>query len=84
MTPPETMAIIARRIAAAHKIMVADLTGPSRLRKHAWPRQEAYAACRTLPRSFQQIADFFGGRDNTSVQRGVRAYARRLAAGARP
>lgn len=47
---------------------LSDLTGKSRIRKHATPRHVAMYLCRHVAQlSFPEIGHYFGGRDHTSV-----------------
>lgn len=73
------MAPIATRIAESHGLTLDDLKGPERCRRVAWPRQEAYAAIyETGCYSFAQIGRFFGGRDHSTVQKGLKRHAARM------
>lgn len=74
-----TMRTIAERVAAKHKLRVADLTGPERSRKYAWPRQEAMYEMQQIGRSTPQIGEFLGGRDHTTVLHGISQHKKRMA-----
>lgn len=68
-------------VAAAHKVTVAELCGPSRQRRIAWPRQELMWALYDTGRySMPQIGRFIGGRDHTTALHGIRRHEERLAA----
>lgn len=65
---------IAKVTAEYFELTVADLRGPSRKAKYAWPRQIAMTLCREIgDRSFPDIGEFFGGRDHTTILHGKRA-----------
>jgi chromosomal replication initiator protein len=74
------MASVAARVAAKHGLTVADLRGQSRKRVFAWPRHEAFAECRALPRPLPMIGLYFGGRDHSTVWHGIRRHEERQAA----
>lgn len=83
--PESTAAPKCRQIIAAvafiHGLSVADLSGPSRHRSIAWPRQQAMWLCRAKPGvSLTAIGRFLGDRDHTTVLHGVRQVERRIAA----
>jgi len=78
------MAAILADVAASHRLSVRELRGPGRHRYVAWPRQEAMWRLRTTGRySLPQIGAFLGGRDHTTVIKGIRAYERRMNGGTR-
>ena len=71
------MVVIARQVAAWHRVTVLALRGEGRSRKLVIARQEAFYRCRReLGRSLPQIGNFFG-RDHTTVLHGIRAHASR-------
>jgi len=73
---------IAQRVADKHRLTVADLKGPSRERRIAWPRQELMAELYATGRlSYPVIGAFLGGRDHTTVMYGVRRHHERQRAG---
>jgi len=68
------MAIIAR-VATAHSVTVAELLGPSHVRKLAYARWEAMAEIKAeLGDSLSAIGRLFN-RDHTSVMHGLRKVA---------
>jgi len=70
---------IERQVAARHGVSVAELRGPCRARRVAWPRQELmWRARRETRLSLPQIGERLGGRDHTTVIHGVRAHQDRL------
>lgn len=74
----EKALIIQRLVAAEHGVTVNDLTSESRRATLAAIRLEAYwrIACET-GLSFPRIGRLFGGRDHTTVQRGIISHCRR-------
>jgi chromosomal replication initiation ATPase DnaA len=60
-----------------HGLSVADLTGPSRRREIAWPRQGVMRAARLAGYSSTQIGRALGGRDHATVLYGAKAAASR-------
>jgi chromosomal replication initiator protein len=67
-------------ICAARGVTRADLLGPERSRRVSWPRQEAYTLLReTTLLSFSEIGRQIGGRDHTTVLKGVTAVSGRCA-----
>lgn len=75
--------ITAGMVAMKHGLSLADLIGPSRRRKVARPRQEAFAAVQEKHGySLPKIGRLFGGRDHTTVLHGIREHAKRVAAAA--
>ena len=75
MTSREIIAAVAAR----HGLTPADLTGPSRRRYIAWPRQEAMARLQVqLGWSTPRIGRALGDRHHTTVMHGIRAYTARL------
>ena len=76
MTP---LATIIRTVAAAHKLHTSDLTGSSRRRIFAHPRQDAMRIARILTdASLPAIGRAFGGRHHTTVLHGIRASEDRM------
>jgi chromosomal replication initiation ATPase DnaA len=74
----EMARVILEEIANKHAITVADLKGPSRERHIAWPRQEAMKAVKDrLGWSLPRIARLLGGRDHTTILKGIRAHEER-------
>ena len=64
---------IRRRVAKAFGISVADLIGPSRLRKIAYARFAAYDLLQRTGRlSTTQIGLYLGGRDHSTVMHGIK------------
>jgi chromosomal replication initiator protein len=73
-------AAIVDRVAARHGLTLADLLGQSRIWRIARARQAAYAAIRIeLGWSLPRIGRLFGGRDHTTILKGIRAHERRQA-----
>lgn len=72
---PFSMRAITEEVAQLHGVTVAEIRGPSRVKRLVTPRREAMQRIRALkdeqtgkPRySFPRIANFFGGRDHTAV-----------------
>jgi chromosomal replication initiation ATPase DnaA len=80
------MAATAEEVATAHRLSVADLRSPSRVRPIVQARQAAMAAMREIRRadgrprySHAQIARFFGLGRHSTVIHAIKAYARRRA-----
>lgn len=73
---PLSMERIALDVALEHGITLAELTGPARHRRQAWPRQEAMARMHEAGYSLSQIARFLD-RDHTTILHGVRAHKAR-------
>jgi chromosomal replication initiation ATPase DnaA len=70
---------IVARVAEEHAISVADILGPSRARKCAWPRQQAYHEIRRARRlSYVRIGQLIGGRDHSTVITGIRSHQSRV------
>lgn len=67
---------LAAAVAAEHRLTLADLTGPSRLRRVAWPRQELMVLAVESGFSREQIARFLR-RDRTTIQAGISAVRAR-------
>lgn len=78
--PPSVRSIMAE-VASRSGVTVEELVSQSRLRRIAWPRQEAMYVVRALGRfSLPQIGRFFGGRDHTTVLAAINAYEERVRA----
>jgi chromosomal replication initiator protein len=77
-----TMELIVKQVADYFQTKVADLKGPRRHQSIAWPRQVAMYLCYRLlqnqsPRvSYPAVADYFGGRDHTTVLSACRKVER--------
>lgn len=72
---------ILAEVADRHRLTVDDLKGPQVARKFAWPRQEAMWHLYESGRySLPEIGRFLGGRDHTTILKGIRSYERRLSA----
>jgi chromosomal replication initiator protein len=72
--------VMMRRVAAAYKVGVNELCGPSTERRLSRPRQELMFLLYDTGRySYPQIGLFLGGRDHTTVIHGVQAHRKRLA-----
>lgn len=69
--PRPLMREIAEEVCQQHGLTLELLTGSSRKRTIAWPRQTAYRRCHEMGYSPEQIAKFFG-RDPTTVIYGIR------------
>ena len=81
MSPVPQMAGILAEVACKHRVSVKELLGRGRRPYVAWPRQEAMWRIRQTGRySLPQIGAFLGGRNHTTVIRGVRAHERRMSA----
>lgn len=77
---PRSLAAIIRTTARRHGITPAAITGPGRARATVEARNLAmYLARRITGRSYGAIGASFGGRDHTTVMRGVKAVTDRLA-----
>lgn len=75
MTP--TVRRVVAEVCARHNVSAQDLLGDSRVRRIAWPRQEAMALIYATGKlSLPQIGAAFS-RDHTTVLSACRAYARR-------
>jgi hypothetical protein len=73
------LAIICRCVAEFHGVSVAEIRGPSHLRKHVYPRQVAMYLARDLTQcSLTQIGRYFR-RDHTTVVHGFHGVQARLA-----
>lgn len=73
-----TMKDIVREVAERHGLQPDDITGPSRVRSIAWPRQEAmWEARQRTKMSYPAIGRRLGGRDHATVIYGVREYEKR-------
>ena len=69
---------IQREVAAHHNLPVAIMTGQTRIRAHAWPRQEAMLlATRLTEQSLVNIGRLFGNRDHTTVIHAIRSAGKR-------
>lgn len=77
-----TMAGLTYSIAQEHGLRVSDLQKRyPRQRDLVHVRQEAMWSCRMYAgKSNQQIAQYFGLKDPSTVQHGIQAHARRIAA----
>lgn len=63
-----TVRQIKNATAAHFKVSVADLEGPSRMKKHAWPRQVAVYLCiHDAGKSLSETGRTFGDRDHSTV-----------------
>lgn len=72
---------IAANVAARHEITLDQLRGPTRARRFAYARHEAFALIYDTGRfSFTQIGQFIGC-DQSTVRTGRLAYQARLAGG---
>ena len=75
-----TMREIAAEVCARHGITLAELTGPSRCRRFAHPRQEFMALAYKLEHTTTpMIGRFLGGRDHSTICLGIKAHNRRVA-----
>ena len=79
ITPRRFAADILADVAKKYGLTVADLKGPSRERRIAWPRQEAMWRIReSCPHiSYPHIGRLLGGRDHTTIMHGVREFQKR-------
>lgn len=69
-------------VAERYGLSAEDLKGRARVRAVAHPRQEAMAIIHAAGGySLPQIGRFFGGRDHTTVLKGIRAFRRRVEIG---
>jgi len=69
---------IQREVAAHYSLPVGIMTGQTRIRDHAWPRQEAMAlAARLTEQSLVNIGRLFGNRDHTTVIHAIRRVGKR-------
>jgi hypothetical protein len=71
--------VLAAEIAAHHRITVADLLGPRRLKRLMAGRHELYRILRELGWSYPDIGQFVGGRDHTTVLAALRPSPRKQA-----
>lgn len=81
-TPPLRRASMAEIAAAVHVktgIMPSDLRGRSRLRPYTYARMIFCAIARRAGYSTQQIGDWLGGRDHTTVMEASRCEGKALA-----
>ena len=63
-----TMDQILQHLAGFYKIDAKDIIGPKRNKEIVWPRQVAiYLARELTDKSLQEIGQFFGGRDHSTV-----------------
>lgn len=75
-----SMAAILAGVATKHGLTVAEMKGPGRARRVAWPRQEAMWLIYLTGRySRPQIGRFLGNRDHTTVLHGCREHEKRMA-----
>lgn len=82
--PLAPVAQIKAVVAASYGISLLHMEGPSRNRKHAWPRQMAmYLARQLTDKSLPAIGGYFGHRDHTTVIHAIRAVEGRMARDAR-
>lgn len=66
-------------VALAYGIHPKIMTGPSRERDHAWPRQVAMYLTRELTRrSYKSIGETYGGRDHSTVFHACQAVRQRI------
>ena len=73
---------IIREVAQDHGITVSDILSPSKLRKYAWPRQEAMLRMREETElSYPQIARLLRRDCHTTIITGVRAARQRIKEG---
>ncbi len=73
-------AIIAE-VADKYDVSYSDLVSARRQRIIVHPRQEAYWRCKVeTTHSLPEIGRAFGGRDHTTVMKGIEAHLRRLSA----
>lgn len=80
-SPPgaPSMGEIIRAAARLSGVSVAELLGPCRERRLAYPRQVAMTLCREMTgASLPQIGRRFGGRDHTTVLHAIRATEARM------
>ena len=70
---------IACSVAELHGVTVAELRGPIRERRVAWPRQDFMLAANKAGHSLTRIGDYLGGRDHTTVLHGIRRARERAA-----
>ncbi len=83
---PPTWKELAADVADRREVTVADLIGPSHARWIAWPRQELMAILYAQRKpggvlrrwSLPQIGNFLGGRDHTTVIKGIRRHEGRV------
>lgn len=73
-------AMIALTVAIAHGVTMDELLGPSRERRVAWPRQEAYRRVydEVRPKLSPARVGLLFGRDRHTVIHGIREARRRL------
>ncbi len=75
-----TIAAIQKAVAAHYGLEHADITGPSRARSIAQPRQVAmYLSRRLANKTYPQLGRAFGGRNHTTIIHGVEQVRPRLA-----
>lgn len=81
-SPLEVRPRAAQRVVARHYgIAIADMLGPSRLRKFAWPRFVAVYLAREITHcSFPKIGGYFALRRHSTIINGWRRVARRVKA----
>ena len=75
-----TVSTIRRAVALHYRIRVEDLTGPTRIRQVAWPRQMAMHIAHQLRPELSPtfIGHRFGSRDRTTVRFACRVVPERL------
>lgn len=73
-------AMIALTVALAHGVTMDEMLGPSRARRVAWPRQEAYRRVfdEVRPRLGLTRVGMLFGRDRATVRHGIAQARRRL------
>jgi hypothetical protein len=75
----KTVGQVIREVAEQRGVHIRDILGPSRMRRFAWPRQEAmfeaYVQCPHA--SYPAIGRILGDRDHTTILHGVRAHCER-------
>ena len=74
-----TMATIKAVVSEHYRLPVRVLEGPLRWGDYVWPRQVAMYLCRELlAKSYQQIGDTFGHRDQSTAKHAVQRVQLRL------
>lgn len=71
------MVDIAERVAAENRMALAELRSDCRLRRVAWPRQNAMAEMHRYGYSHHQIVRFFGLKNHTTSVHAKQAVAER-------
>jgi chromosomal replication initiator protein len=69
---------VATDVAVCHGLTLAELRGPSCVRKLSRARQAAYAALKAEGYSTTQIGRWLGGRDHSTVVSGIKAHLARV------